>query len=64
VFIPNSRIILPKDTKIYILPTSSSTIYKIVQKKSEVEVLIKKDKFIKVLFKNKNIGWVKKDDIK
>jgi len=55
---PNSKIILNKNTKVYILPTSNSTIFSIIKKKEEVEILIKKDHFIKVLFKNKNIGWV------
>jgi len=63
LFIPNKKIILHKDTKVYILPTQTSTIYKIINKKQEVEILLTKQKFIKVLFKNKNIGWIKEKDV-
>ncbi len=64
LILPNKKIFIAKNTKVFILPTKSSTVYKILDVKNEVEVLSKKRKFIKVLFKNKNIGWVKKSDIK
>jgi len=62
--LPNKIIAIQPDTKVYILPTSSSTVYKILSKKQMVEVLLEKDNFIKVLFKNKHIGWIKENDIK
>ena len=62
--LPNQKIIINKDTKVYILPTKSSTVYKIVDKRSEVEVLQKKKGFIKILFTNKNIGWIRESDVK
>jgi len=63
LFLPNEKIVLNKETKVYILPTNLSTIYKILDKEEEVEILMKKEKFIKILFKNKNVGWVKKTDV-
>jgi hypothetical protein len=64
LFIPNKKILLDKNTKVYILPTKNSTIYEILDSKKVVDIINKKDNFIKVLFKNENIGWVKKSDIK
>ncbi|RLA76050.1 MAG: hypothetical protein DRG78_19785 [Epsilonproteobacteria bacterium] len=64
LFIPNKKILLVKDIKVYILPTKSSTIYEILKSKRVVEIINEKDNFIKVLFKNKNIGWINKNDIK
>lgn len=63
LFIPNKKILLKKDIKVYILPTKSSTIYEVLNSKKLVEIINKKDGFIKVLFQNENIGWVKKNDI-
>jgi hypothetical protein len=63
LFIPNKKILLKEDTKVYILPTSNSTVYKVLQRKHIVEIINKKDKFVKVLFDNENIGWIKEHDI-
>ncbi len=63
LMLPNSIIDISKGTKVYILPTTTSTVYKILEKRQEVEVLIKQEKFIKVLFQNKHIGWIKRNDI-
>ena len=64
LIMPNKTIIVDANTKVYILPTSSSTIYKILKNNNTVEILLEKDHFVKVLFKNKNIGWIKENDIK
>jgi len=64
LFIPNKKILLQKDTKVYILPTKNSTVYTKLKTKHIVEVINEKDKFIKVLFENENIGWIKKNDIR
>ncbi len=61
--LPNEKILIKKNTKVYILPTKLSTVYKITNKNDKVEILIKRDNFIKVLFKNKHIGWIKENDI-
>lgn len=64
LFMPNRKVLLNEKTKVYILPTTNSTVYKILKRKNIVEIINKKDKFVKVLFNNENIGWVKKNDIK
>jgi hypothetical protein len=64
LFIPNKKTILKNSTKVYILPTKNSTIFKVLDKKELVEIINKKDIFVKVLFLNQNIGWVKENDIK
>ena len=61
--IPNKKILLNEDVKVYILPTNSSTIFKIPASKEIVEIVNENEDFIKVLFKNDSIGWIKKDDI-
>ena len=63
LFIPNKKTILPKETKVYILPTKHSTIFKTLDNKELVEVINKTDQFTKVLFENKNIGWIRNNDI-
>jgi len=63
LFIPNQKILIKKDTKVYILPTKNSTIYKVLDTKHLVEIINKKSDFVKVLFKNENIGWIKEYDI-
>jgi hypothetical protein len=63
LFIPNKKILLNEDTKVYILPTSNSTVYKILERKHIVEIINQKDKFIKVLFDNENIGWIRENDV-
>ena len=64
LFTPNKKILLEKDMKVYILPTKSSTIYEVLKSKKVVEIINKKDNFIKVLFQNENIGWVNKNEFK
>jgi len=64
LFIPNKKILLEKDIKVYILPTKNSTVYKTLNSRHMVEVINEKENFIKVLFENNNIGWIKKNDIK
>lgn len=64
LFIPNKKILLDEDTNIYILPTNNSTVYKKLNTKFIVEIMNETNGFVKVLFKNNSIGWVKKSDIK
>jgi len=52
ISLPNQKINIPKGTKIYILPTSNSNIFKITNKVLEVEVLLKKENYIKILLPN------------
>jgi len=63
LFIPNKKILLNENTKVYILPTRNSTVYNILDRKHIVEQINEKDKFIKVLFENENIGWIKESDV-
>ncbi|MEA3513288.1 MAG: hypothetical protein U9R37_06775 [Campylobacterota bacterium] len=63
LFIPNKKILIKEGVNVYILPTKNSTIYKKLEKKHIVEIINTKDNFIKVSFENKNIGWIKKNDI-
>lgn len=64
LFIPNKKIILNKDVQVYILPTINSTVYETLVTKKLVEIINDKSNFVKVLFENQNIGWIKKNDIK
>ena len=63
LFIPNEKVLLKKDINIYILPTKNSTVYKKLDSKEVVEIINKKNNFVKVIFTNENIGWVKKSDM-
>lgn len=63
LFIPNKKILLEKDTKVFILPTKNSTVYQTLDSKHIVEIINKKENFVKVLFENNTIGWIKQNDI-
>jgi len=62
-FIPNKKVLLKKDIFVYILPTKNSTVYEKLDSKKVVEIINKKNGFVKVIFQNENIGWVKKSDM-
>ena len=61
---PFDSIILPKNTKIRILPTYNSTIFYVTDRKIVAEKLNSTKRYIKVLLPNGKIGWVKKGGIK
>ncbi|MGB5868427.1 MAG: hypothetical protein WBG69_11205 [Arcobacteraceae bacterium] len=63
LFIPNQKVLLNKGLSVYILPTNNSTVFKKLERKNVVEIVNEKNDFIKVLFDNESIGWIKKDDI-
>ncbi len=57
---PFDSIILPKNTKIRILPTYNSTVFYLTDRKIVAEKLNSTKKYIKVLLPNGKIGWVRK----
>jgi len=63
LFIPNKKILLKENIKVYILPTNNSTVFKSLESKQIVEIVNENEEFIKVLFNNQSIGWIKKNDI-
>jgi len=63
LFSPNKKILLKEDIKVYILPTNNSTVFKSLDSKQIVEIVNENEDFIKVLFDNESIGWIKKNDI-
>jgi len=63
LFIPNKKILLAENIKVYILPTNSSTVFKSLKNKEVVEIVNENKDFIKVIFANQSIGWIKKNDI-
>ena len=61
-FLPNSRGIVKKDSFVYILPTKNSTIFFKLQNDQKVEILEKKNGFMKVLGLDSDfIGWIKEE---
>lgn len=57
---PFDSIIVPKNTKIRILPTYNSTIFYITDRKIVAEKLNTTKEYIKILLPNGKIGWIKK----
>lgn len=56
--------IIKKDSYIYILPTRNSTIFFQTQENLKVDILEKKDNFIKVMGTEKKfIGWIKEESL-
>ncbi len=62
IILPNSTIIIKPNSHVYILPTNLATIYKDTNTTIKVEVLKKRNGFIKVLFDDKRVGWIKEKD--
>jgi hypothetical protein len=62
-YFPKGEITIPKNTNIYLLPTSQSTAFYITKKNQTVKVLKKINGYYKVEINNK-IGWVKEKDVK
>lgn len=66
--LPNEMMRVKEGSNIYILPTNKSTVFYRVMKVQRVEILNKKDEFLKIMFKKSNekketIGWIKEHNI-
>ncbi|NQY92842.1 MAG: hypothetical protein HRT43_01640 [Campylobacteraceae bacterium] len=66
--LPNEMIKVKKGSSIYILPTNKSTVFYKMDRNDKVEILNRKDEFVKIFFKkideNKEIiGWIKEKNI-
>ena len=60
--LPNSKGIVKKDSYVYILPTKNSTIFFKVENDQRIEILERKNGFIKVLGSDNDfIGWIKEE---
>jgi hypothetical protein len=59
---PKGEIILPRNTKVKILPTPQSTIIYVTPSTQRAEVLKKEKNYTKIKINNK-IGWVRNEDI-
>jgi hypothetical protein len=60
--LPNEKGIVKKDSNVYILPTKNSTIFFKLENNQNIEVLDKKNGFIKVLgIDSEFIGWIKEE---
>jgi hypothetical protein len=63
LYLPNKVLLVPQNTKIYILPITNSTVFTILQHNTNVEVLKSNHKFKKIILPNQTIGWIKNEDI-
>lgn len=63
MFIPNEKILLEEGVKVYILPTSNSTVYKTLENKEIVEKVYIENGFVKIIFSNDIVGWIKQSDL-
>jgi len=64
VQIPIRKVQVPSGTALRILPMPSSTVFFRTDKPTEVDILLKKKQYTKVLLPNKKIGWIKNEDIR
>ncbi|MCR4942809.1 MAG: SH3 domain-containing protein [Campylobacter sp.] len=60
---PFSKGILKANVNVKILPTTKSTIFYTSKQNENIEILNEKNDYVKILFDDDKIGWVKKDDI-
>ena len=60
LMIPLRTMNIPKDTTVQILPTPKSTIFKTMDKDTEVKILQANDNYIKIIMPDQTIGWIKK----
>ena len=59
---PMESVCVKKGSKIYLLPTKRSTVFKIENKNGRYYKLNEANGYVKIILPNKKIGWVKKDD--
>ena len=59
MLLPNPKLVLQKEEKVFLLPTPKSTVFKVIEEEEVVEVLVDKNGYKKILFQNNTIGWVK-----
>jgi hypothetical protein len=64
VQIPITKVTLPAGSPLRILPMPSSTVFFRTEQPMEVDILLKKSNYTKVLLPNQKIGWVKNEDIR
>ncbi len=64
VQIPITKVTLPAGSPLRILPMPSSTVFFRTDRPMEVDILLKKERYTKVLLPNQKIGWVKNEDIR
>ncbi len=64
VQMPITKAKLPAGSALRILPMSNSTVFFRTKIPLEVDILLKKEKYTKVLLPNKKIGWVNNEDIR
>lgn len=64
VQIPITKAKLPAGTALRILPMANSTLFFRTDQPMEVDILLKKKRYTKVLLPNKKIGWVKNEAIR
>lgn len=63
---PNKQAFVKNNTTIYILPTKNSTIFYKTKKVNVVQVVMKKEHFVKIMMNHNNkkiIGWIKEDKL-
>jgi|GEM_PF-381852 len=66
--LPNEMVKVKQNSNIYILPTNKSTVFFKLPVEQKVEILNKKDNFVKIFFKKRTnsqeiIGWIKESNI-
>ncbi len=64
VQIPITKAKLPAGSALRILPIANSTVFFRTDTPLEVDILLKKPHYTKVLLPNKKIGWVRNEDIR
>ncbi len=64
VQMPITKAKLPAGSALRILPMSNSTVFFRTETPLEVDILLKKREYTKVLLPNKKIGWIKNEDIR
>jgi hypothetical protein len=64
IALPKEELVLKTDTSIYLLPTKNSTIFFVTKFPLTASKLKSQGEYIKIMFQNEKIGWIKKDDIK
>jgi len=63
ISIKHSTVTIKSGSEIYLLPTPNSTILEITAENIDVEELIIKDSYTKIILKDERIGWVKNENI-
>lgn len=64
ILFKEDHVIIKAQSSVYLLPVKNSTLFMVTERNMEVVKLKAKRDYVKIILPNKNIGWVKKENVR